>query len=104
MSLFNNGLYFSDMIYKAAFGLSSPRMLLLCKVKIGKPDVRTEARLKSLPKLCDSVKLEGRTGPSEKKKFNDTWIPSGSVKTSNKYTGQFDYNEYIIYDEKLAIP
>lgn len=106
--MFGNGVYFADVVTKSAYycnaGSNGVGALLLCEVALGdygefdhSPHPSCIKDLIEQNKSCKGLG-ENIPNPDESVFQNGVEIPLGRLMTDDNYSGELDYNEYIVYN------
>ena len=103
--LYGKGLYFTDMMSKAAASCSPSRLnpticLLLCEVACGDyvELLHFDPHAMELPEGKSSVKSCGKLAPMSHISLEGVRVPCGEVRETG-FHGSQRYNDYVVYDE-----
>ena len=110
--LFGKGIYFSDVVSKAAVNsftnrVDSQCLLLLCDVAVGEEHKLLKPKLfQKAPKFHHSVVGIGKQAPANFKLLDGARLPYGEVADNSVLMNSlqvkessFAYNEYVVYDQ-----
>lgn len=103
--MFGKGIYFSDMVSKAANYCHTSRidntgLLLLCEVALGQMHdlYFANSNIVGIPNLNQqSVRACGATYPTTYSQIDGIFVANGTLLTA-QYATALHYNEYIVYD------
>lgn len=100
------GLYFSDAVansieYCYASQSNNIGVLLLCEVALGNTVKSVDPdSIDELPDGHHSVQGVGKISPQSSKCIDNVIIYSGPLKEDNAIESAFDYNEFVVYNNK----